>query len=233
MKKFGIGKKLSLFSKKLDNKNVRYLLILLLVAYSAFLVPAYNETVAPLFDSWVIRILFVLVIIATIPKDIVLGVLLLLAFGVSMFVNYRGYSMRSMSDASAPGVQQLAGQIGQTADQLGQVVSVPVGKLIDTTGRVVGTTVGAAGEVVGAADRATGQVVSGVVRETGRVVGDIAGGLSMIGGGGNPQGFNIGYAQCVKGTGDGLCRGVGNVGMTTQGLGMPVGYPGNEVGAMV
>lgn len=225
MKKY--GKKLMKFA---EHKNVRLVLIALLIAYSAFLVPAYNERISPLFDSWVIRALFVLVIILVIPQDLILGVLLLLAFGVSMFVNYRNNGMRVMLES------ENGSDRGALGRRLGETVDASVGAVLDTTGRVVSGTVGVVGDVAGAADRATGSVVSGVARETERVargvVGDIAGGLSLLSSN-EPQGFNIGYTQCIRGTGDGMCRGVGNVGLQTQGLGVPVGFPGQETGAIL
>ena len=64
--------------RMMEHKRVRLILIVLLVAYSAVLLPAYNDKIAPLFDSWVIRTLFVLTILVVISQDLVLGVLLLL-----------------------------------------------------------------------------------------------------------------------------------------------------------
>ena len=62
---------------------------------------------------------------------------------------------------------------------------------------------------------------------------DITNGLKdSRGRNGEPAGFNVGYKQCVNGKGDGLCRGVGDVGMQTQGLGVPVGCFGGETGAV-
>ncbi len=224
MKKY--GKKLM---KIVEHKHVRTLLIALLIAYSAFLVPAYNERISPIFDSWVLRALFVLVIVMVIPQDLVLGVLLLLAFGVSMFVNYRNNGMRVM-------IPSTDGDRGALVRRLGETADASVGRVLDTTGQVVSGTVGVVGDVADVADRATGRVVSGVARETERVargvVGDIAGGLSLATGG-NPQGYNIGYTQCMGGSGGALCRGVGNVGIQTQGLGVPVGFPGQETGAIL
>lgn len=224
-----------------ENKNVRYVLIAILLIYSGLLVPAFDRRISPLFDSWVVRVLFLLTILAVTPQDPTLGLFLVLAFGTSMYVNYNTNSMRTLleeedQEGSGDTPGDLSRQLGKGVDNLGRVVSAPLGKVVDVGGNVVRGTAGVVGDVVGTADRATGGVVGGAVRGTERVargvVSDIAGGLSgSRGQDGTPAGFNMGYKQCVDGRGNGLCRGVGDVGMQTQGLGVPIGFFGGETGA--
>ena len=229
-------------ARAIENKNVRYVLMALLLVYSGLLVPAFDQRISPLFDSWIVRVIFLLTILAVAPQDPTLALFLVLAFGTSMYVNYNTNSMRTLveedkSQGGGENVGDLSRRLGQGVDDLGRVVSAPLGKVVDVGGNVVRGTVGVVSDAVGTADRATGGVVGGVVRGTERVargvVSDIAGGLSgSRGRDGTPAGFNVGYKQCVNGKGDGLCRGVGDVGMQTQGLGVPVGFYGGETGAV-
>lgn len=227
-------------SKVLEGKMVRNVLVVALIVYSGLLVPGFHSSIAPLFDSWVVRGLFILTIVAVAPQDPLLGVLLVLALGVSMFVNQNNSQMRTMLEEDEEGgqggqVAELSRKLGESADSLGQVVSRPLGAVVDVSGQAVSGTVGLATGVVGGADRATGGVVSGAVRGTERVargvVSDIAGGLGRADVN-TPAGFNIGYKDCVNGKGNSLCKGVGNVGLQTQGLGVPVGDPGATIGAV-
>jgi len=225
-------------AKAVENKNVRYVLMVLLVVYSGLLVPAFDQRISPLFDSWIVRILFLLTIVAVAPQDPTLGLFLVLAFGTSMFVNYKSNNMRTLTEDPEHDDEtgELSRKLSEGVDNLGRMVTAPLGKVVDVGGDVVRGTANVAGDVVSTADRATGGVVGGAVRGTERVargvVSDVAGGISsVLGKNGEPAGFNIGYKQCVTGKGDGLCRGVGDVGMTTQGLGVPVGFFGGESGA--
>lgn len=222
--------------KSLEHPYVRYSLIVLLIAYSGLLVPSFDQRISPLFDSWVVRLVFLLTILAVLPQDPLLGGFLILAFAVSMFVNYNNNTMKTLlKDEDSQETGDLSRQVATKVDSLGQVVSKPLGVIVDVSGQAVKGAIGVTGGVLSGVDSATGGVVSGVVRGTDSVargiLSDVAGGLGRTSVD-EPSGFNIGYKQCVNGKGDGLCRGVGNVGLQTQGLGVPVGNPGAETGSV-
>jgi hypothetical protein len=223
-------------AKVLESPNVRYTLIVLLIVYSGLLVPSFDQRISPLFDSWVVRTVFLLTILAVLPQDPLLGGFLILAFGVSMFVNYNNNTMQTMLEEEDDNrnTGNLSRKVASSVDSVGQVVSKPLGAVVDVSGQAVRGAVGLTGNVLSSADSVTGGVVGGVVRGTDRVargiLSDVAGGLGRTSVD-EPSGFNIGYKQCVNGKGNGLCKGVGNVGLQTQGLGVPVGNPGEEIGA--
>jgi hypothetical protein len=69
----------------LDNKTYRYLVIVLLVLYSSFVSIRYNYS--NLFNHWLVRLLFLIVIVYVSMKDATIGTLLAISMLIS--INYK------------------------------------------------------------------------------------------------------------------------------------------------
>jgi hypothetical protein len=69
----------------LDNKTYRYLVIVLLVLYSSFVSIRYNYS--NLFNHWLVRLLFLIVIVYVSMKDVTIGILLAISMLIS--INYK------------------------------------------------------------------------------------------------------------------------------------------------
>ena len=214
--------------KLLEIMWVRILIAVVIILYILGGIPNLPGWICGLFHNPFVKLAFLLLIIYVAFKDLPLGLLLALAFVLSLQFGYN-YAFSTQLGATSAG---LSGGVGATAGPLNLNLSAG---LSNPLSRVEGM------DIMGAVDGAFG-AVSGAVGSVGSAVGSMGGAVGgMMGDNGAAlKGGNLNrYMDCVENCDEGVlgmnpeCKAVAvwSDELNAQGMNCPSGASGQRVGA--